>query len=101
MYNDSKYVREKSTIRRWKNYLGNQYTLSFETENIEKFLFLQDKLHCIMFRLSDVSQEMIDVLYDDMKSLVTKPARTVSVYKDYKGVTQKSRRHGKKPWFNN
>ena len=51
-----------------KNDLGNQYTLSYDTENIEKF---QEQLHCIMFRLSYVSQEMIDVLYEDMESFLT------------------------------
>ena len=47
MHNNSKYVKEKSTTCRWKNDLGNQYTLSYESENIEKF---QEQLHCIMFR---------------------------------------------------
>ena len=53
MYN-SKYVKEKSTICRWKNDANNQYSLSNETESIEKF---QEQLQCIMYRLSYVSQE--------------------------------------------
>ena len=64
LYN-SKYVKEKSITCRWKTDLGNQYTLSYETESTEKF---QEQLHCIMYRLSYVSQEIIDVLYEDMKS---------------------------------
>ena len=43
---------------------------------------------------------MIDVLYEDMKSLFINPARKVGIYKEYKNnsksVTRKSRRHGKK-----
>ena len=101
LYN-SKYVKEKNTTCRWKNDLGNQYTLSYETESIVKF---QEQLHCIMYRLSYVSQEMIDVLYEDMKSLFINPARKVGIYKEFKNnsksVTKKSRRHGKKTWFNN
>ena len=97
MCNNSKYVKEKNTTCRWKNGLGNQYTLSYETESIEKF---QEQLHCIMYRLSYVSQEIIDVLYEDMKSLFIKPARKVGIYKEFKNhsksVTKKSRRHGKK-----
>ena len=65
----------------------------------------QEQLHCIMYRLSYVSQEMIDVLYEDMKSLFINPARKVGIYKEFKNnsksVTNKSRRHGKKTWFNN
>ena len=60
-----------------ENDFGNQYTLSYETENIEKF---QEQLHCIMFRLSYVSQDMIDVRYKDMKSLFINPARKVGIY---------------------
>ena len=52
-----------------------------------------------MFRLSYVSQEIIDVQYEDMKSLFINPARKVGIYKEYKNnsksVTRKSRRHGK------
>ena len=73
LYN-SKYVKEKSTTCRSKNDLGNQYTLSYETESIEKF---QEQLHCIMYRLSHVPQEMIDILYEDMKSLFINPARSL------------------------
>ena len=96
MYNISKYVKEKSTTCRWKNDLGNQYTLSYKTQNIGKF---QEQLHRIMFRLLYVCQEIIDVLYEDMKSLFINPARKVGIYKEYKNnsksVTKKSRRHSK------
>ena len=81
IYNNSKYVKENSITCRWKNDLGNQYTLSYETESFEKF---QEQLHCIMFRLSYVSPKMIDVLYEDMKSLFINPARKNGIYKEYK-----------------
>ena len=49
-----------------------------------------------MYRLSYVSQEMIDVLYEDMKSRFINPARKVGIYKEYKNnATKKSRRRGK------
>ena len=48
-----------------------------------------------MFRLSYVSQKIIDVLYEDIKSLFINPARTVCSYKEYKNnsksVTKQSR----------
>ena len=101
LYNNSKYVKEKSTTCRWKNYLGNQYTLSYETESIEKF---QEQLHCIMYRLSYVSQEMIDILYEDMKSLFINPPRKVGIYKQYENNSKtvpKNLEDMAKPWFNN
>ena len=69
-------MKENSTTCRWKNDLGNQYTLSYETESIAKF---QKQLHCIMYRLSYVSQDMIDVRYNDMKSIFINPARKVGI----------------------
>ena len=81
--------------------MSNQYTQSFNVKEIEQF---QSKLTHIMSEIDHVTQDIIDTLYTDMKTILIHPAKVTDMYKQYtlnsSYHNKRTRRHGKKTWFN-
>ena len=54
--------------------------------------------------MSHATQELIDHLHTNMKSIFIEPANSTGIYREYannsRNVRNHSRRHGKKVWFN-
>ena len=66
MHTDSKYEMDKRITCKWKPELDNQYLSSFNMRNIQKF---QQQLAAIISNMSHATQELIDHLYTNMKSI--------------------------------
>ena len=95
------YEMDQRIICKWKPELDNQYLSSFNMRNIQKF---QQQLAAIISNMSHATQELIDHLYINMKSIFIEPANSTGIYREYannsRSVGNQSRRHGKKVWFN-
>ena len=95
------YVMDKRITCKWKPELDNQYFSYFIMRNIQKF---QQQLAAIISNMSYATQELIDHLYTNMKSIFIEPAILTCIYREYannsRNVRNQSRRHGKKVWFN-
>ena len=76
MHTDRKYVMDKRIICKWKPELDNQYLSSFN----EKHLKNQKQLAAIISNMSHATQELIDHLYTNMKSLFIEPANSTGIY---------------------
>ena len=58
----------------------NQYTQSFNIKEIEQF---QSKLTHIISEMAHVTQQVIDTLYTDKKTILIHPAKVTGMYKRY------------------
>ena len=77
--------------------LSNQYTHSCNVKDIELF---QLKLTYIMSEMAHVTQQIINTLYTDMKTILIYPAKVTGIHKQYTLYssyhTKRTRRHDKK-----
>ena len=80
MHTDRKYVMDKRITCKWKPELDNQYLSSFNMRNIQKF---QQQLAAIISNMSHATQELIDHLYTNMKSIFIEPANSTGIYREY------------------
>ena len=96
MHTDIKYVIDKRSISRWKPELDDQYLSSFNMRNIQAF---QHQLAAIISNMSHATQELIDHLYTNMKTLFIEPAYSTGKYREYtnhsRNFGNQSRRYGK------
>ena len=101
MHTDRKYVIDKRSICRRKPELNYQYLSSFNMRNIQTF---QQQLADIISNMSHATQELIDHLYTNIKTIFIEPANSTGIYREYtnhsRNVGNQSRRYGKKTWFN-
>ena len=99
MHTDRKYEMDKRITCKWKPELDNQYLSSFNMRNIQKF---QQQLAAIISNMSHATQELIDHLYTNMKSIFIEPVNSTGIYRKYannsRNVRNQSRRHGKKSY---
>ena len=99
---NSKYSVSNNVRCKWNEDMSEQYTLAFNLETIEN---LQTHLRNTIFNMSQVTQDIIDNMYIDMKELFIQPAKKTGIYKvfDEKPSTfiKKTRRHGRQSWYNN
>ena len=99
---NSKYTVSKNVRCKWKEEMSEQYTISFNMEEIEKF---QTHLCNTVLNMSQVTQDVIDNMYICMKELFIQPAKKTGIYKEIEKKSskfvKKTRRHGRKSWYNN
>ena len=76
----NEYLKTKHVKIAWKQELCNQYTQSFNVKEIEQF---QSKLTPNISEMALVTQQIIDTLYTDMKTILVHPAKVTGMYKRY------------------
>ena len=76
MHTDIKYEMDKRITCKWKPELDNQYLSSFNMRNIQK---IQQQLAAIISNMSHATQELIDHLYTNMKSIFIEPANSTGI----------------------
>ena len=85
MHTDSKYEMDKRITCKWKPELDNQYLSSFYMRNIQKF---QQQLPAIISNTSHPTQELIDHLYTNIKSIFIEPASSTGIYREYTNIQE-------------
>ena len=98
---NSKYYVDNDIMCRWNDELREEYTSSFNMTDIN---LLQAQLSNMLLHMTAISDDVIDSLYTNMKSIFIQPAKKTCMYKEIskkgKRLPRKPRRHGKKVWFN-
>ena len=72
----NEYLKTKHVKIAWKQELCNQYTQYFNVNEIKQF---QLKLPHIIFEMAHVTQQIIDTLYTDMKTILVNPAKVTGM----------------------
>ena len=80
MHTDRKYEMDKRITCKWKPELDNKCLSSFNMRNIQKF---QQQLAAIISTMFHATQELIDHLYTNMKSIFIEPANSTGIYREY------------------
>ena len=96
----NEYLKTKHVKMAWKQELCNQYTQSFNVKEIEQF---QSKLTHIISEMTHVTQQIIDTLYTDMKTMLFITLKSQVYMNKYtpnsRYHTKRTRRHVKKTWL--
>ena len=96
----NEYMIKNQISTKWNHDYSEQYTSSFELEDI---IDIQAQINKVIVNSAHTSLYTIDALYNGIKDLFLKPAQITGMCKNRtfkKTLKKKGRRHGHNVWFN-
>ena len=90
------HTKESITKCKWNDEKKVEFQMSFDESKINDIFLTLSSIN-----ETEISQENMDLISNDLKDIFMEPAKTTGMCKEHKVAKQKRKGKSNKPWFNN